>query len=107
MQEFTEDDAGYLGWIVEHPDGFVVNVERTARPAYIILHRTTCRTISVDRANGAYTERGYRKVVADDLYELRAFAQSVGRPDGSFSKVCGHCNPLAPVGSHNNVPHGS
>jgi hypothetical protein len=94
MQEFTEDDAGYLGWLREHPDGFVVNVERNARPAYVILHRASCRTISADRDDGAYTERGYRKVVTDNLDELRAFARSIGRTDGSFSKACGRCNPL-------------
>lgn len=94
MREFSDDDEGYLGWLADHADGFVVNVERVPRPSYAILHRATCITISSMREDGAYTGRGYRKVVASDIDELRAFARSIGRFDGSFSKSCGHCVPL-------------
>lgn len=94
MREFSDDDKGYLGWLADHADGFVVNVERVPRPGYVILHRAICTTISAMRDDGAYTGRGYRKVVASDLDELRAFARSIGRADGSFSKSCGHCGPL-------------
>lgn len=93
MEKFTDDDAGYLRWISDHPDGFVVNIERGERPGYAVLHRATCSSISRDRDDGAYTERGYKKVVSDDLETLRAFARSIGRADESFSKHCGHCQP--------------
>lgn len=92
--QFSDDDAGYLRWVSDHPDGFVLNVERGLRPTYTVLHRSNCHTIAIDRDDGAYTERSYRKVVADDVAELRAFTRTLGRADGSFSKACGHCQPL-------------
>lgn len=93
MQQFAHDDAGYLNWIAENPIGFVLNVERSPRPEYLVLHRATCATIARQRDDGAYTDRGYQKVVATDLSELRGFARRAGRSDGSFSKACGHCQP--------------
>lgn len=93
MHHFANDDAGYLKWIGENPTGFVLNVEQSPRPEYLILHRATCSTIAKPRDDGAYTDRGYQKVVANDLTELQGFARKIGRPDGSFSKACGHCQP--------------
>ncbi len=93
MQHFANDDTSYLNWIAENPDGFVLNVERSPRPAYLVLHRATCSTIAKPRDDGAYTDRGYQKVVASDLDDLRGYARRAGRADGSFSLVCGHCQP--------------
>ncbi|MFM5968695.1 MAG: hypothetical protein ACKOQ8_06635 [Micrococcales bacterium] len=93
MKHFANDEAGYLNWIAENPEGFVLNVERSPRPSYLVLHRATCSTIAKPRDDGAYTDRGYQKVVASDLNELRGYARRVGRADGSFSKACGHCQP--------------
>ena len=94
MQHFSDDDAGYLNWIAENPDGFVLNIERSERPEYLVLHRANCWSIARPRDDGAYTDRNYQKVVASDLNDLRDFAREVGRADGSFSKVCGLCQPL-------------
>lgn len=94
MHKFTDDDAGYLRWIADHPEGFVLNIERGERPEYTVLHRVTCPSISRPREDGAYTERGYRKVVSDDLAEIRAYTKAMGREGGDFSKLCGHCQPL-------------
>ena len=93
MQCFENDDAAYLKWIAENPEGFVLNVERSPRPEYLVVHRATCSTIAKARHDGAYTERGYRKIVANELNELRGFARRIGRADGSFSKICSHCRP--------------
>ncbi|NLR73497.1 hypothetical protein HGI47_21845 [Novosphingobium sp. ERN07] len=94
MIGFVDDDGGYMAWLTAHPGGFVVNVRSTAGPGYAVLHRAGCRFIYVPRDDRAYTGRGYRKVVSDDIDDLRAFARSIGRWDGSFSQVCGHCAPL-------------
>lgn len=93
MHHFANDDASYLNWIAENPGSFVLNVERSPRPGYLILHRATCTTIAKPRDDGAYTDRKYQKVVATDLNELRGYARRVGRSDGSFSRACGHCQP--------------
>jgi len=65
MEKFTDDDAGYLRWIANHPNGFVLNIERGERPEYTVLHRATCPSISRNREDGAYTSRNYKKVVSD------------------------------------------
>jgi len=60
---------------------------------YIEVLRFLPRNAAKPRDDGAYTDRGYQKVVASDLSELRGFARRAGRADGSFSKACGHCQP--------------
>ena len=94
MIEYRDNDAGYLTWIATNPDGFVLNVRRVSDPEYVILHRARCRTISDNqRAPGAYTARGYRKVCSASLAELQSAAKREGRLDGSFSKRCYLCRP--------------
>ena len=94
MEKFLDDDLGYLRWLKDHPDGFVVNIERGERPGYAVLHRATCTSISRPREDGAYTERSYRKAVSENLDDLRCYTKSIGRTDGSLSKNCGRCQPL-------------
>lgn len=94
MEKFTDDDAGYLRWLANHPNGFVLNIEQGERPEYTVLHRATCRSISRSRDDGAYTSRNYKKVVSDELADIRAYAKSMGRTDGSFSRQCGLCKPV-------------
>jgi hypothetical protein len=93
MEKFIDKDEGYLRWISDNPHGFVVNVERGERPGYAVLHRSSCASISRERGDGAYTARGYIKVVSDDLSKLRVYVKSIGRADGSFSKQCDQCQP--------------
>ncbi|HUG83219.1 MAG TPA: hypothetical protein VMM13_01575, partial [Euzebya sp.] len=30
IDRYIEDDAGFLGWIAAHPNGFVINTDRDA-----------------------------------------------------------------------------
>jgi hypothetical protein len=94
MRNFLDDDDGYLGWLNDNPAGFVLNVRRSPGPNYTVLHRATCQSIARSRDDGAYTARGYRKLVADNVDDLRRYTRSLGRSDGSFSVVCGNCSPL-------------
>ncbi len=32
--EFMDNDKGYVAWLAEHPDGFVLNCDRQPRPSY-------------------------------------------------------------------------
>lgn len=95
MHEFMDDDDGYAVWLKDHPSGFVLNVRRNPGAGYTVLHRAFCQTIAKPRDDGAYTGRGYRKVVANAVDELRSYTRSLGRTDGSFSAVCSKCDPLA------------
>lgn len=95
MHEFENDDQGYGRWISENPCGFVLNVRCNPGPNYTVLHRATCRTIGRARDDGAYTGRGYHKVVGLSVEELSRYTLKLGRADGSFSGTCIHCNPLS------------
>lgn len=89
MVQFEDDDKGYLHWLADHPDGYVVNCERSPKPTYLMLHRATCRDISTSvRTN--YTTTGYMKVCALDRSELERWA-----PDkaGGQLQPCRHCDP--------------
>jgi hypothetical protein len=90
---FEDDDTGYLQWLAEHSNGYVLNVRRK-RPShdYAILHSATCATISSPKQkHGAFTERAYRKICAETLGELRIAVRAEGRFDGSFTKECSIC----------------
>lgn len=94
MHMFANDDDGYARWIRDNPTGFVLNVRRNPRANCTVLHRAACQTIARSRDDGAYTGRSYHKVVGGALDELRRYIRSPGRADGSFSGVCGRCDPL-------------
>jgi hypothetical protein len=94
MIRFNDDDQSYLAWIAAHPRGYVLNIRHEPDPKYVVLHRATCPSISIDRhAEGAFTARSYRKYYAESVEALVTIAQLQGRADGSFSKRCGLCKP--------------
>ena len=95
MHEFTDDDHGYGCLLQDHPAAFVLNVRRNPSVSYTVLHRATCKTISQPKDAGAYTARGYRKVAAEAVDELRRYIRSLRSADGSFSAACGQCAPLS------------
>ena len=93
-----ESDRDYLDWVARHPLGFVVNTRRRVDPRYMVLHTATCRSIcspAVGLPAGAFTQRGYRKVCAGSIDDLRSWTEAHGRSDGSFSSHCSLCSPLA------------
>lgn len=96
---FDHDDEQYLQWLTDCPDGFVLNRRRGESADYLVLHRSTCHSISLyhDAPDSeAFTGRGYLKVCSTDLEGLRHYVQrEFGRPDGSFTKECSFCQPYA------------
>jgi hypothetical protein len=63
---FQDDDAGYLAWVHQHPDGFVVNTERRPSPSYLMLHRADCAFITRPSEQGRWTV-AYIKVCAAEV----------------------------------------
>jgi hypothetical protein len=84
---FVDDEAGYLSWLRDHPQGYVLNTDRSPRAAYLILHRATCRTISGRSDNWTHN---YAKVCADTVSELEVWARA---KTGGFLTHCGICAP--------------
>ena len=52
MQEFVDDDRGYVEWVTKHPRGYVLNTERTPKANDLKLHRATCHTVTGVPARG-------------------------------------------------------
>jgi len=86
MQHFVDDDAGYQRWLTNQPDGFVVNTYRAPSTIYLVLHRSTCKTISGRPARGSTFMGEYSKVCGT-REELERFADSLG----GEAKPCGLC----------------
>jgi hypothetical protein len=93
--EIRNDDAAYRKWLTDHPVGFVVNTARKMAPDYMVLHRAACPHVGNfdSHQSGAFTERDFIKIVADDVSRLREWTKKHGRADGSFSTECGVCHP--------------
>lgn len=95
---FDGDDAAYLDWLARNPDGYVVNVRRSLSPNYVVLHRSTCVSISTLREGNSYgsnpyTGRAYRKFCGRTIAEISDAPVRCGRANGSFTKCCSRCDP--------------
>ncbi len=88
MRRFEDDDDGYLHWLGTHPDLHVLNTARNPTPAYLVLHRATCHTISGTPARGTRWTGDYIKICGR-RQELDHFAHQVGGP----IQPCGLCLP--------------
>lgn len=88
VEIFRDDDHGYLAWLAAHPAGFVLNVARSPRPNYLILHRATCRTISGRPTRGGPWTGPYIKVCSGDELQIAAWT---GRTVGAAPTRCGVC----------------
>ena len=63
VESFIDDDICYLQWLVDHPDGFVMNTDRNPTSTGLVLHRTGCHTISGTPARGSRWTGDYIKVL--------------------------------------------
>jgi hypothetical protein len=86
-------DQPYLVWLTEHPRGLVLQSRRHHDPAYLVLHRSSCWTIS--RATSTmradpFTGQSYIKVCSDTEADLRRWLRAERMVD--FSKRCAVCN---------------
>jgi hypothetical protein len=92
MRMFIDEDAEYLAWVERHPEGFVVNADRTPRAEELVLHRGSCFTIrNPKKPKGAWTHRDYIKVCSEDLAELERWARD---ETGGTLRHCGQCHPV-------------
>ncbi|OBK01289.1 hypothetical protein A5741_05000 [Mycolicibacterium conceptionense] len=90
MTRFSDDDAGYLSWLEDNPDGYVVNIHRSHHVATARVHRARCRTIRGENPAGGGWTGSYVKVCAQQLDELELWA--VGQL-GQHVQPCGTCRP--------------
>ena len=94
---FDHEDAAYQQWIDTHQDGFVVNCYRNLNPAYLMLHRARCGTISGQPARGnTWTTGEFVKVCSVDVEALERWAR---REANGTLKPCGLCRPAYAPGT--------
>lgn len=87
--EFRDDDAGFLAWLAEHPDGYVINIARGYSATEARMHHAGCWTISGQNPRGGAWTGPYVKVCAEDLAEVEQWAMvHVGKP----IPRCGTCH---------------
>lgn len=88
VEIFRDDDEGYLAWLAAHPAGFVLNVARSPRPNYLILHRANCRTIGGRPTRGGPWTGPYIKACSHDELQIAAWS---GKTVGAAPTRCGVC----------------
>ncbi len=74
VEEFQNNDAGYLTWLAENQDGYVINIQRNLTPSDARLHHAGCRTISGVPTKGKTWTELYIKVCSVDLDTLDTWA---------------------------------
>ncbi|WJK38367.1 SDR family oxidoreductase [Solwaraspora sp. WMMA2056] len=89
VEMFIDDDSGYLAWVDRHPDGFVLNTYRNPAASYLMLHRSTCRTISGTPAGGSHWTLDYSKICG----RRRELEQLVLERLGAVVHPCRLCLP--------------
>jgi len=92
MEDFEGDNDGYLKWIAEHPDGYVLNLgvrPHSSRDPRInqMLHRATCGHIKNSRTSAGQT---WKKVCSLDRPELIRYGE---RQEGQAPSFCYTCRP--------------
>jgi hypothetical protein len=82
---FADDDEGFLRWLREHPDGYVINAARGEHPREAWLHRAQCSQIS--QAKVALT-KDYVKYCGPGRAVLREWCRTRLGPRASEGCVC-------------------
>jgi hypothetical protein len=86
-----DDDFGYLQWLRDRPGTFVLDTERRPSRSYVVLHRTSCPTISGPTKTGGWTTR-MLKVCATTFEELESWCQYQVGADPTH---CPQCKPTS------------
>jgi hypothetical protein len=90
ITQFSQDDDGYERWINAHTSSYVLNCANPPSPDYIVLHYSTCRTITGQPTRGASWTSIYQKVCADSISEVDSWAK---RAAGATPSRCRICHP--------------
>lgn len=89
---YRDQEAAYRTWLAKHPDGWVLNTNRRPSNRYLILHRTSCHTISQYRQHEgteAFTGGRYAKACATHPGALLAWIKERGFD--TFTGFCSAC----------------
>jgi len=89
---FLGEESAYAQWLVDNPQGWVLNTHKIPNRRYLVLHRAHCHTISECRQHAgkpAFTGGQYAKVRADKLDALLGWVKQQGFD--TFTDYCSAC----------------
>lgn len=89
LNQFKDDDMGFLKWIKTNPRGFILNCARKRSPKYSILHRANCHTINKTEKGKSRTQNCI-KICSLNIKELETMAK---QQFGGEPKKCQICMP--------------
>lgn len=89
MVTYEEQDAEYLAWLADFPNGYVVNSDRRPRSSYLVLHRATCTHITQLKGSAGHWTFDYAKQCSANVADLHSWAKGIG---GSLA-LCKTCKP--------------
>ncbi len=90
IEQFRDDDRGYLAWTTAHRTGYVINVQRNLNPSDARLHQAGCYTINGQPARGKTWTGPYIKVCSTSSQHLKDWAR---RNLTAEVVRCGTCRP--------------
>jgi hypothetical protein len=91
IRKFVDDDEGYLRWLENHPDGFVVNFPKEPQKTHkILLHRSCCYCVCSPYVAKTWTTGRNIKVCCCEEYRL--FEWIVFQKNKPLH-LCSKCHP--------------
>lgn len=88
MLTFDNDENGYLQWVADNPNGFVINAPKRSGDFPDMLHRASCKSITTDLQTN-YTTTTFKKICSIDRQELTDW----GDRNSEDFRHCKQCNP--------------
>ncbi|MCK4346985.1 MAG: HNH endonuclease [Thermoplasmatales archaeon] len=79
--KYFDNDKLYLRWVAKNKNGYVLNINANNNPEYRVLHSAKCYSVTnyqSDKPDGAFAERGYRKVCANSFQEIMNWVRENG-----------------------------
>jgi hypothetical protein len=91
---FDAGDAPYLHWLVDHPQGFVVNARRNVEQGDMVAHTAGCphiRSLRNTRGAEGFTTGSWVKFCGTDLAALLRYALASRRSTHAIIRRCKGC----------------
>lgn len=95
---FRRDDQNYLKWLASNSEGYVLNLGVPPNRNYLMLHRASCRDISMAsplRSPSQFTGGRYAKLCALSHEAITNWIRENVSGAISFTHLCQRCEPDA------------
>jgi hypothetical protein len=83
-----EHHNDYLAWLMNHRDGYVLNIKQPRRAAYLMLHPVSCYKINGTPTNGSSWTKGSIKACSINETELDDWAIKIAGAQPHRSGCC-------------------